>query len=78
MSYFLKNNLIIKMGNCIVTNTRTITLEINITKYDISQDYDLTTDEGVKNANEELIQAFSESSDDDRNVVMHTLFIKIQ
>ena len=59
------------MGNSI---TKNLQLKIDITKQDISQSYDLTTIEGVIQANQELINSFSDFSKNDIKYVKSQLF----
>lgn len=59
------------MGNSI---TKNLQLKIDFTKQDISQSYDLTTIEGVIQANQELINSFSDFSKNDIKYVKSQLF----
>ena len=63
------------MGNCISSDLQ---LKIDATKYDISQDYDLSSIEGVAKANNELLQCFSNFSDADISYVKKQLFTRIK
>lgn len=47
------------MGNFSTKDTVDLQLKINVTKQDISKDYDLSTIEGVEGANKELLESFS-------------------
>jgi len=58
------------MGNSI---TKNLQLKIDITKQDISQSYDLTTIKGVIQANQELINSFSDFSKNDIKYVKSQL-----
>ena len=62
------------MGNLVARKTIDIQLLIDTTKNDIKQDYDLTTMDGVKKANEELMLCFAKFSDEDLNYVRSQLF----
>jgi len=66
------------MGNFNTKNTIDLQLKINATKQDISQDYDLSTIEGVTKANEELILSFSNFSNKDINYIKSQLFTQIK
>ena len=68
------------MGNFLITNsnnasnTINLQLKIDATKQDISQSYDLSTIEGVTQANQELISCFSNFSKNDITHVKSQLF----
>ena len=66
------------MGNFSTKNIIDLQLKINATKQDISQDYDLSTIEGVTKANEELIFSFSNFSNKDINYIKSQLFTQIK
>jgi hypothetical protein len=53
------------MGNLITMDAKDLQLKIDATKQDISRDYDLSTIEGLTEANKELISCFSNFSDND-------------
>lgn len=48
------------MGNVIVNKLELLQMKIDATKNDISQDYDLSSSEGILQANEELLCCFSD------------------
>lgn len=66
------------MGNLITKETPDLQLKIVSTKQDISQDYDLFTIEGVKKANEELINSFYGFSNKDIEYIKTQLFTQIK
>ena len=53
-------------------------LKIHATKQDISQDYDLSTIEGITKANEELINSFYGYSNKDIEYIKTQLFTQIK
>lgn len=65
------------MGN-FVTVTQELKMKIDITKQDISRDYDLSTISGVEKANAELINCFSNLSENDLRYVKNHLFTQIK
>lgn len=66
------------MGNLITRGTIELQLKIDATKQDISQDYDLSTIEGVTKANEELINSFYGFSNKDIEHIKTQLFTQIK
>ena len=64
------------MGNFITNNGIELQDIIDATKEDISQDYDLTTVEGVEKANDELLRSFARCSEKDLNQVRTQLFVQ--
>lgn len=62
------------MGNLITRDTTDLQLKIDVTKQDISQDYDLSTIEGVTKANEELMNSFYDFSNKDIMYIKSQLF----
>lgn len=65
------------MGNLITRDTTDLQLKIDVTKQDISQDYDLSTIEGVTKANEELMNSFYDFSNKDIMYIKSQLFTQI-
>jgi len=61
------------MGN-LTARIPDLTYIVEVTKEDISQDYDLTTIEGVEAANEELINIFKNYNKKDFSYVKNNLF----
>ena len=66
------------MGNLITRETNDLQLKIDVTKKDISEDYDLSTIEGVTKANEELMNAFYDFSNEDLMYIRSQLFKQIK
>jgi len=62
------------MGNVSVNNFELLQMKIEATKNDISQDYDLSSSEGILQANEELLGCFLDMNYKDIMYVKTQLF----